>query len=172
MGPFSCQTPAMPAFLPGEGFGGAAAVPSSQVKNEVFRWRHEASKDENGCGKGRTAQICPYPPTRPVHACPDPYPSGGEAPALPSPPCQAGGCCRPPLTASPDAGQWATLPEPAPAALHKALAPHGRAMLPVPHRSPSPECSARARRGVLPTPSPSSPYSSWTHQPGTAISLI
>lgn len=66
--------------------GGAFAVPTSHAKNEVFSWRREASKDENHCGKGKTAQICPYPPARPVPACPGPYPSrdGSASPAQPS----------------------------------------------------------------------------------------
>ena len=154
-------------------------MPSSHVKNEVFSWRREASKYENCCGKGKTAEICPYPPARPVHACPGPYPGGGGS-ASPAQPSLPGGrvlratlCCIPLLQGNGQRCPHQLLP----AALHKALAPHGVAMLPAPHCSPSPGSPARARRGVPPTPSPesgafSSLFSGWAHQPGTAVSLI
>lgn len=101
----------------GGGFGETPAVPTSHAKNEVFSWRHEASKDENHCGKGKTAQICPYPPARPVPACPGPYPSrdGSASPAQPSllatPRCMAllqgnGQCCLCHLLPAALTGPW------------------------------------------------------------------
>lgn len=158
--------------------GGDPAVPNSHAKNEVFSWRREASKDENRCGKGKTTRLCLYPPARPVHACLDPYPSGGRnaSPAQPTLP-----------------GRWAL---PAPPACIPLLQGNGQRcphqLLPAaPREAPDPMVQPAACTSLLPitrvpqeskekvppfpsseSGAPSSPPSSQAHQPGTAASLI
>lgn len=152
---------------------GSPAVPSSPVENEVFGWRRKASKDENRCGKGKTAQICPYP-ARPVHACPGPYPSGGGS-ASPAQPSLPGGRvlpatprCVPLLQGN---GQRC-LHQLLPAALHPMAwpcclhltAPHHQG--PLREQGEGPPLPLLLNRGFPPLPALTA------HQVGTAVSLI
>jgi len=128
-------------------------VPTSHPENEVSRRRHKASKGENLRRKGKTAQICPYPPAQPVRACPGPHRGGGGSAALPSPPLAAlpsmprsGQRCPRPLPTAARAGPW-----------HPAAQPHCQ-LPPAPHRRrPPPE------RGE--GPSPASPESGFLLSP-------
>lgn len=117
------------------------------------------------------------PPGLSVHAWTH-TPVGAETPALPSPPCQAGGRCRPPLPASPccrgtgSAAHTSSCLLPRTRPRHPMVQPAACTSLRPITRVPQ---ESKERVPPFPSPesgAPSSPPSSQAHQPGTAVSLI